>query len=105
MTTWLTPRERASRTVSTSPLRQVRRLTPGMEAMGSFLSPSCTKTGRMKFAGEMCVSDIALRNVLERRFAARPRGEVLRRQGNHVALLKARSLPYIRLAGRHDVCK
>lgn len=67
MTTWLTPLERASRTVSTSPFRQFRRYTPGMEAMGSFFSPSCTKTGRMKFAGEMCVSEMALRIVPDRR--------------------------------------
>lgn len=67
MTTWLTPSERASRTVSISPLRQFRRYTPGMEAMGSFFSPSCTNTGRMKLAGEMCVSEIALRMVPERR--------------------------------------
>jgi len=53
--------------VSMSPWRQPRRLTPGMLRMGSFFSPSCTKTGRMKFAGEMCVSDIAPRIVPDRR--------------------------------------
>ena len=37
-----------------------------MEAIGSFFSPSCTNTGIMKLAGEMCVSEIAPRIVPER---------------------------------------
>ncbi len=67
MTTWLTPSERASATFSSSPWRQPRRSTPGMEAMGRFCSPSCTKTGRIRFAGEMWVSLMACRKAPLRR--------------------------------------
>jgi len=67
MTTWLTPSERASATFSSSPWRQPRRSTPGMEAMGRFCSPSCTKTGRIRFAGEMWVSLMAARKAPLRR--------------------------------------
>lgn len=52
MTTWFTPRLRASATWSTTFLPYAKRLMPGMDRMGSFALPSCTKMGRMKWAGD-----------------------------------------------------
>lgn len=63
MTTWLTPLDLASRTASMRPCLQPSRLTPGIEEIGLFFSPSCTKTGRMRFAGDMCVSEKACLTV------------------------------------------
>ena len=79
MTTWLTPSDRASATFSSSPWRQPRRSTPGMEAMGTFCSPSCTKTGRIRFAGDMCVSLMACRKAPLRRLRRGRDGRSCRR--------------------------
>ena len=59
MTTWLTPFDLASLTESSRPCRQPSRSTPGIDEMGLFFSPSCTKTGRIRLAGDMCVSENA----------------------------------------------
>ena len=58
-TTLFTPWALASVTESSRPCLQPSLSTPGIEAMGIFCSPSWMKTGRIRFAGEMVVSDIA----------------------------------------------
>ena len=44
---------------SMRPCLQPSLSTPGMELMGMFFSPSWMNTGRIRFAGEMCVSEMA----------------------------------------------
>ena len=44
-TTWFTPAARASRTCLIMPFLKLRRSCPGIEPMGMFSSPSCTKIG------------------------------------------------------------
>lgn len=46
-------------TESSRPCLQPSLSTPDMEAMGIFCSPSWMKTGRMRFAGEILVSEMA----------------------------------------------
>jgi len=78
-TTLLTPTERASATESSSPWRQPRRSTPGMDAIGRFCSPSWMNTGRMRLAGAMCVSETAPRMVGLRRLRRGRDGSTCRR--------------------------
>ena len=58
-TTLFTPYDLASATASSRPCLQPSLSTPGMEAMGMFCSPSWMKTGRMRCAGDIVVSEMA----------------------------------------------
>mmetsp|Transcript_115625 Transcript_115625/g.327695 ORF Transcript_115625/g.327695 Transcript_115625/m.327695 type:complete len:229 (-) Transcript_115625:23-709(-) len=68
ITTDFTPSFRALSTSRRSPVSTPRRETPGIEEIGTSSAPSCTNTGRIRFAGVSTVSDTIRRRAGLRRF-------------------------------------
>jgi hypothetical protein len=84
-TTELTPAARARSTSRRRPDFQPRRDTPGIDGMGTSLSPSWMNTGSSRLAGVRYVSVTALRMVGERRLRRGREGRSWRKGSGLVA--------------------